>query len=278
MTLGRDKRFAPRSRILHGIGLFALPLPIIFLIILAATPLSGQATEPAAQGDGATLEKWIPRAVLEADFPVSAEEMLGHVHFLAHDRLRGRDAGSREEELAATYIAAELRKLGLEPAGDDGGWEQAFGLIRVVRAEGGPRVEKLTSRNVLAWLPGSDESLAGEYIVFGAHFDHLGADGEGQIYNGADDNASGVAGMLAVARACARGAIRPRRSILFVAFGAEERGLGGSRHLVSHPPRPLERLAAMINLDMIGRKSFLDRAPLRMAKAYVGIRPGPGVG
>ncbi len=114
--------------------------------------------------------------------------------------------------------------------------------------------------NVVGVVPGSDPELAGECIVVGAHYDHVGV-GEfgsmggdsGQIHNGADDNASGTSVLLELAQAFALSEERPRRSIVFAAFAAEERGLLGSRHYVEHPSVPIEKTAAMLNLDMVGR-------------------------
>ncbi|MSR37058.1 MAG: M28 family peptidase [Gemmatimonadetes bacterium] len=113
--------------------------------------------------------------------------------------------------------------------------------------------------NVVALLPGSDPTLANEVVVIGAHFDHLGLGGEGSmepdsraIHNGADDNASGTAVMLDVARRLASGP-RPGRSVLFIGFNGEERGLLGSGFYVTNPTRPLEGTVAMINMDMVGR-------------------------
>ena len=110
----------------------------------------------------------------------------------------------------------------------------------------------LDSANVVGVLRGSDATLRGEYVVYTAHLDHLGIGepiGGDPIYNGARDNASGVAGMLAVARAFASLAPRPRRSIVFVATTAEEPGALGSRHFVDHPPVPLQDIVADVNLD-----------------------------
>ena len=113
--------------------------------------------------------------------------------------------------------------------------------------------------NVIGLLPGSDPVLRDEVVIVGAHFDHLGRGGEGsraagssEIHNGADDNASGTAALLEVARRVSEGA-RPAWSILFIAFDAEERGLLGSGHYVDEPVRPLARTVAMLNLDMVGR-------------------------
>ncbi len=115
------------------------------------------------------------------------------------------------------------------------------------------------ARNVVALLPGADPAHRAEVVVVGAHFDHLGYGGEGSlapdsrdIHNGADDNASGTAGLIEIARALAEGP-RPDRSVLFIGFTGEERGLWGSAHYVAEPTVDLERAVAMLNLDMVGR-------------------------
>ncbi len=110
-------------------------------------------------------------------------------------------------------------------------------------------------RNVLAALEGSDPKLKDEWVVISCHHDHNGADGN-QVYSGADDNGSGTVGMLEIAEAYALAAQdghRPRRSILFAAFNSEERGLLGSWAFVERPPVPLDRIAAVLNMDMVGR-------------------------
>jgi len=116
------------------------------------------------------------------------------------------------------------------------------------------RIERTHTANVLAVLPGSDPRLSSEVVLYTAHHDHLGiradaAPGEDAIYNGAEDNASGVALMLSVARAYAALEKAPRRSILFAAVAAEEQGLLGSEYLAHHPPVPLGRIAVDINID-----------------------------
>jgi len=109
-----------------------------------------------------------------------------------------------------------------------------------------------TTQNVVALLPGSDPRLRDEVVIIGAHYDHLGAT-NGVIFNGADDNASGTAGLLEIAEAFSKLPHAPRRSILFVAFSAEEMGLLGSQYYVDNPLFPLDKTVAMLNLDMIGR-------------------------
>ena len=117
--------------------------------------------------------------------------------------------------------------------------------------------------NVIAELPGSEPPLADQYIVVGAHYDHLGL-GEhdslaprlrGQIHHGADDNASGTSGVLELADALAHAGERPRHSVVFICFAGEELGLLGSAYYANHATFPLERTVAMINMDMIGRVS-----------------------
>jgi hypothetical protein len=113
------------------------------------------------------------------------------------------------------------------------------------------------SYNVAGLLEGSDPTLKAETIVFSAHFDHDGA-GPAGIYHGADDNGSGTVGVVALAHAYAANAVKPRRSLLFIVFAAEERGLLGSYYYVSHPLRPLATTRAQINFDMIGRNETAD--------------------
>ncbi len=116
--------------------------------------------------------------------------------------------------------------------------------------------ERLEDANVIGLIEGSDPQLKNEFVVIGAHYDHVGTSirgGEKQIFNGADDNASGTAGLLELAQYFAANRERIKRSLIFIAFGAEERGLIGSRHFVDNPTVPLDRIVAMVNMDMIGR-------------------------
>jgi hypothetical protein len=121
--------------------------------------------------------------------------------------------------------------------------------------------ERRVSANLIGKLAGSDPQLKERAVIIGAHYDHLGRSSEGaldpekegEIRNGADDNASGTAGVLELAQYFAAQQKRPRRSLIFMAFGAEELGLLGSSYYVNHPALPLEHTTAMINMDMIGR-------------------------
>lgn len=118
------------------------------------------------------------------------------------------------------------------------------------------RTEKVEVRNVMGMIKGTE--LPDEYLVIGAHYDHVGFSKpndatKDSIYNGADDNASGTTGMLISAEALANAPAKPKRSIVFVAFSGEEKGLLGSKAFVDTPPLPISKCVAMLNMDMIGR-------------------------
>lgn len=139
--------------------------------------------------------------------------------------------------------------------------------------------QKATARNVLGLLPGADAMLKDEIVLLGAHFDHVGyglPPGTNRtasaIHNGADDNASGTAALLELAEAFARAEVRPRRSLLFIGFDAEERGLLGSQHYVEHPLHSLSNILAMINLDQVGRgKNGLNIGGIGTSPGFKGM-------
>ena len=120
--------------------------------------------------------------------------------------------------------------------------------------------EAIDVPNVVGWYPGSDETLRQEYICVGAHLDHLGVQ-RGELFPGADDNGSGSAAILQVAKAIHTNPIKPKRSVLLMAFCAEERGLLGSKHYVAHPLKPLSDMICMLNIDMIGRNEETSSEP-----------------
>ncbi|MGQ0815756.1 MAG: M20/M25/M40 family metallo-hydrolase [Gemmatimonadota bacterium] len=183
---------------------------------------------------------------------------LANVRYLADDALEGRLAGTRGERCAADFIAATFARLGLRPAGDNGTYFQSFELASAIN----PHAPKGTARNVVAVLNGADPKLNNEYVIVGAHYDHLGMGAFGStagstepaIHNGADDNASGVAALLAVAQTLAA-STPPARSVVFIAFSAEESGLIGSAFYANNPHAPLSRARGMLNMDMVGRLS-----------------------
>jgi hypothetical protein len=187
-------------------------------------------------------DKGMLRAALES---VRTGDLKRHVFALADDTFEGREAGSRGGRAAAGYLRDEFKRYGLAPAGDGGGYDQSFG-------DG--------YRNLLGLIEGGDPQRRDEVVVVSAHFDHVGYGTQrnsygpiGHIHNGADDNASGTAGLLELAEALGRQEPRPRRSVLIALWDGEEKGLLGSKHWVAQPTLSLDRVELMINLDMIGR-------------------------
>jgi hypothetical protein len=177
------------------------------------------------------------------------------IAYLASDALEGRGTGTPGNDSAAAYIARRFAAIGLRRV--DSSYAQHFVAHPLARRNEKPRA--LTTQNVVGLLPGDDPLLRGEFVVVGAHFDHLGRSSEGAldpdsknvIRHGADDNASGTAAMLELARLFS--AAPTKRSLLFVAFSGEEMGLLGSEYFVTNSPFPLDSAVAMVNFDMIGR-------------------------
>jgi len=218
---------------------------LALLIAAAATSTAGCGDDATGPGDGR-------EAVLEtAAATISVAEVADHVGALAADSMRGRASPSPQLDRAAAYIEAAFREAGLEP-GNGTSFSQAFQVAATKNGPGG------TVRNVIGWIRGVDARLRDEYVIYTAHYDHVGvagfADAQGDsIFNGADDNASGTAALLEIAEAFASLDSPPRRSVVFLATAAEERGLLGAFHYTANPTFPLERTIANLNLDMIGR-------------------------
>ncbi|MGI8499095.1 MAG: M28 family peptidase [Gemmatimonadaceae bacterium] len=178
------------------------------------------------------------------------------IAYLSSDALEGRGTGTPGNDSAAAYIAQRYAALGLRPA--EPAFLQHFSA-RSVAAMNAGIASALPTQNVVAILRGSDPRLAGQYVVLGAHFDHLGRSSFGAldqeavtaIRHGADDNASGTAAVLELGRLLARHP--PRRSVVLANFTGEELGLLGSQYFVDHSPVPLDSVVAMLNFDMVGR-------------------------
>jgi hypothetical protein len=213
---------------------------------------------------------------------ISANSMRGHLSFLASDLLEGRGTPSRGLDLAAEYIAAQFRRAGLEPVGDDGYFQTAdWNVVQPVRrnpnappptapAANAPPVKV---RNVVGILRGSDPVLKDTYILVTAHYDHLGkrenVEGD-NIFNGANDDGSGTVSVIELATAFASLKVRPKRSIVFMTFFGEERGLVGSRYYGAHPIFPIEKTVADINLEQVGRTDDTE-GPQVSAAAVTGF-------
>jgi hypothetical protein len=231
---------ARRAAIIRGMNRPRFALRKVLSLLLLAAPLLAQ---PLPGDEG-----------LDAATAITAAEIGEHVEVLASDLFEGREAGTRGERRAAAYLVGQLETCAaLQPDGPDGAWLQPFEL----ELHDGPA----TAHNVLARLPGSDPALRHEAIVIGAHYDHVGFGHNGNvldfgvhdIHNGADDNGSGSAALLDLATSLAGSGWRPRRTLLFQWYSGEELGLLGSRHWVANPTHPVEDVAFMVNMDMVGR-------------------------
>jgi hypothetical protein len=204
-----------------------------------------------------------PSAPGSIDLELSRANIEEHLSVLAHDSMFGRGSGTEYELMAAEYIRDEFIEYGLEPGIPT--YLQTFGEPSVSEsraASAGPMLDmQLVSQNVLAVLPGEGE-LADEWLVLGAHYDHLGwitqAD-TALIFNGADDNASGASLLLELARSLSEweadggGGPNGRRSMMIQAYGSEELGLIGSTYFCEHSTVPIGDIVAMLNFDMVGR-------------------------
>lgn len=210
------------------------------------TPL--QWVKPNLEGSVAWDSLPIPPAIAELPPKYLPTQLARHTKVLTAPEMQGRGLGSEGLVQAADYIAEQFKAAGLQAL--DGSFLQHW----THRSENGI-AEPVELTNVVGMISGSNPMLDSAPVVLGAHYDHLGVDPQsGQIFAGADDNASGVAVLIEVAGKLAQ-AFSPQRPILFVAFSGEEAGLLGSKYFVRNPPGIFEtaNLFAMINLDAVGR-------------------------
>jgi hypothetical protein len=200
---------------------------------------------------------------------INKRSIEAHLAFLASDALEGRKSGTNSARVAAEYIKAVLLEAGIQAFFDS--YFQPFEAYSPVRGRrGGFQVDadsialykqerfyrRLNLQNVIGYIEGQKKD---EYVVIGAHYDHLGIDDSlvgDQIYNGADDNASSVAAVLQVAKAFVASGEKPLRSIIFAFWDGEEVNYLGSEYFVANFKQP-QSIKAYINLDMIGREGFL---------------------
>ncbi len=206
----------------------------LLICLLGLVSNAADETTPLADRDFATAVE-----------SIRVEDLKTHIGTLASDALQGREGGSTGGHAASAYLIQQLRQQNVAPAAAERQFVQEF--------SGG-------MRNVLASIPGREPRLRNEVVIVCAHFDHVGFGTPrnsrgpiGYIHNGADDNASGVAGLLEVVEAVRSLPQRPRRTLLFAFWDGEEKGLLGSKHWVSAPTLPLSHIKLVINADMIGR-------------------------
>lgn len=207
---------------------------------------------------------------------ISEKNLQKHISYLASDKLKGRGTGTEEERKAAKYIAKQFKKIGLARKGDNGDYLSHFHFKKSSDPHGNvdPNAPQVNSQNVAAYIDNGAEYT----IVIGAHYDHLGlghdhnsldANPEGKIHNGADDNASGTAGVIELARYFAKNGIRENHNFLFLCFSGEELGLVGSKKFTENPTIDLSKVSFMVNMDMIGRLN----AEKRIMVGGVGTAP-----
>ena len=199
---------------------------------------------------------------LESINRTSAEAIVG---FLASDELQGREAGKNGSKIAACYLMSCLKETGIAPLEKDNYYQpfEAYNKERQLRGKWQVHPDSITilkqgthrvlqMSNVLGFIPGERTD---EYVIVGAHFDHLGIDetlANDRIYNGADDNASGVSAVLQIARAFAASGQKPLRNVIFAFWDGEEIGLLGSKYFV-HTFPAINQIKGYLNFDMIGR-------------------------
>lgn len=196
---------------------------------------------------------------LQAQERINPDKVYDYIDYLASDRLEGRGTSEKGEEKAVRYIASQFRKSGLEPMGNDGYYFHfKYKKSRNPHGTDTSEDDRLEAANVIGFI----DNGAPYTVVIGAHHDHLGlgydhnsldANPEGKIHNGADDNASGVAGVIALANYFSNNDIVEKNNFLFMTFSGEELGLIGSKKWCEHPTYPLNKITYMLNMDMIGR-------------------------
>ncbi len=230
--------------------------PRLLLLAAACCACGLGSLQQAPAADASTAFQ----AALES---IRDDQVEGYVTRLADDKVEGREAGTPGGHSAADYLVEQLRKLQLEAGGEDGSFLQPF-------ADG--------YRNVVARLSGRDTGPERQTLIVCAHYDHIGRGSQktslgkvGEIHNGADDNASGVAAVLEIAEAFSQLPAPPRRNILFAFWDAEEKGLLGSKHWLANPTVPLQSVVGVINLDMVGRLRD-DRLVLFGSRTAAGYR------
>lgn len=181
---------------------------------------------------------------------------LSPLRFLASDELKGRSTTRPEIHIAAKYISETFRSFGLKEVEGIEDYFQHFPVkLEEAKLINGRFTDIVSAKNVLGWIEGTDPDLKKEFIVLSSHYDHLGVSSEPKmeegkmdsIYNGARDNAIGTAAIINAARYFAK--YPPKRSILFIAFSAEEMGLVGSKFFALHPPIPLKQIVYALNID-----------------------------
>ncbi|SHF35084.1 M20/M25/M40 family metallo-hydrolase [Pedobacter caeni] len=191
------------------------------------------------------------QAQTEQQYSKTELQLLKDVEVLSSDAYQGRKTGTKGAEMTREYLSNRFKQIGLKPIPLLSGYEQLFSFKNNKGVE-------IYGKNMLAYIPGKNEQI----IVISAHYDHVGVM-DNEVYNGADDNASGVAALLQFAEHFKKN--KPNYTLVIAAFDAEEMGLRGSRAFVEKPPIPLEKIRMNINMDMI---SHNDKGELYACGTY----------
>ncbi|MCP4882807.1 MAG: M28 family peptidase [Flavobacteriales bacterium] len=210
----------------------------LILVLLALIAFSCASVQP--DGSQKTLEEKYANQI-------QADDLKEHLFLLSSDILEGRRTGEKGQKMAANYFTAYYKHLGLLSPQSYPDYTQMIPQEYFDEKSNGP------SKNILAYIEGSE--FPNEVIVISAHYDHLGIKGS-EVYNGADDNASGSSAILELAESfqlAKKQGHGPKRSILFLHFTGEELGLYGSKFYVEHPAFSLDSTVVDLNIDMVGR-------------------------
>ena len=195
---------------------------------------------------------------ISANAQTPKEDMTAVIEYLASDELEGRETGTKAEKKAAKYLVKQFEAIGLEPKGDKG-FYQDFTYTPKANSHEAPseqnkNYDPITGRNVIGYINNNAEHT----IIIGAHYDHLGMGGEGSrykgepaVHNGADDNASGVAVIIELAKYLKEN--NKKHNYLILAFSGEEKGLWGSNYYMKNPTIDTSKISYMMNFDMVGR-------------------------
>jgi len=246
--------------------MFVLP-NLTWVVPLALVVVTGACSRAAVQSSTPPAYR-----SAQAGPPVTESDVRRLLGALADDSMEGRATGTAGSARAAAFIAKEFERYGVQPAGDSGffqrvpvafapsGGRRALTLLPSLAARDSvPAERRANAVNVVGVIPGSDPALRDQVVLIDAHYDHLGigpAEAGDSIYNGADDDASGVVAVLEIARALASGA-PPKRTVVVAATTGEEIGLLGTRWYLQHPARPLDAMVANLEIEMIGRPDSL---------------------
>lgn len=175
--------------------------------------------------------------VKKTDAQQEDSQLLKDIQTLSSDEYQGRKTGTKGAEMSRTYLSGRFKEIGLKAFSSTPGYEQPFSFKRGTTAE-------VKGINMIGYVQGKTDNV----IVISAHYDHLGVV-KGEVFNGADDNASGVGGLLKMATYFAKN--KPNNTIIFAAFDAEEMGLQGAKAFVANPTVAIDKIKLNINMDMI---------------------------